>query len=437
MDIETRFNAALEALHPGPTLVIGVSGGMDSMALLELLRPSGKKLVVAHFNHQLRADESDGDEAFVREYAAKCGLEFHADRGDVRAEARGISIEMAARKLRHGFLAKVARDVSGDIVLAHHADDQIELVLMRARRGTEGYGAAGMREKAPSSADPRIRILRPLLEFRKAEIKAFVETKNIPFHEDSSNAQLEAERNQVRHQLIPELREKMGPQIESQLLQSISARRRLEDDSQKVARAWLDRNFYELPEDVRRDIIVMQLIRSKIGVGGAVIHSLVHNPSGPFMIRPGLTVTLDQDGVLQIREEVLPPIPQWVDLQCSEENVAHFEGGTLRWDFEGIGHVTIPDRPGWIWFDSARVGNYALLRYPQEGDRVRLSGRSSARPLLDVLGRNKIPREKRDRVVVATTQKGEIFWVEGLRITEDFKVTDKTHTALGWNWSRD
>jgi tRNA(Ile)-lysidine synthase len=435
-DFEQRFADALEAVHPGPTLVVGVSGGIDSMALLELLQSAGKKLIVAHFNHQLRGAESDADEAFVRDQAAQRNLEFRSDRGDVRAQAKGISIEMAARKLRHGFLAGIAREVSGDIVLAHHADDQIELVLMRARRGIEGYGVAGMRENSPSSADPRIRILRPLLDFRKAELKAFVESKNIPFREDSSNAQLDAERNRVRHQLIPGLREKMGEKIETQLLQSIAARRRLEDASQKIARAWLDRNFYELPEDVRRDIIVMQLNRAKIGAGGAVIHSLVTNPTKSFMIRPGLTVTLDQDGILQVREEVLPPVPLWIDLQGSEEQIAHFDGGALRWSFEGTGDVIIPNRPGWMWFDCARVGNYALLRYPQKGDRVRLSTRSSARPLLDVLGRNKIPRAKRDRVVVATTQNGEIFWVEGLRITEDFKVTEQTYTALGWNWTR-
>src|SRR5688572_24562732 len=138
-DLQQRFAAALDALRPGPTLVVGVSGGMDSMALLELLQASGKKLVVAHFNHQLRGAESDGDEAFVREQAEKRGLEFRVGRGDVRAEAKAISIEMAARKLRHAFLAEIAREHEADIVLAHHADDQIETVLMRAQRGIEGY----------------------------------------------------------------------------------------------------------------------------------------------------------------------------------------------------------------------------------------------------------------------------------------------------------
>src|SRR4051812_46841466 len=120
--LQERFKAALEALRSGPAFVVGVSGGIDSMALLNLLQNSGKKLVIAHFNHQLRGAESDGDEAFVRDEAMKLGLEFRAGRGDVRAEAKGISIEMAARNLRHAFLAKVAQEARGDIVLAHHAD---------------------------------------------------------------------------------------------------------------------------------------------------------------------------------------------------------------------------------------------------------------------------------------------------------------------------
>jgi tRNA(Ile)-lysidine synthase len=435
-DLQQRFAAALDALRPGSTLVIGVSGGIDSMALLELLQASGKKLVVAHFNHQLRGAESDGDEVFVREQAEKRGLEFRVGRGDVRAEAKGISIEMAARKLRHAFLAEIAREHEADIVLAHHADDQIETVLMRAQRGIAGYGAGGMRAESPSPAEPRIRILRPLLTFRKVELRQLVEGAKIPFREDSSNAEPIAERNRVRHELLPQLRERMGEKVEMQLLQSIAARQRMEDSSKQIARAWLEDSFYDLPEDVRRDIIVMQLHRAKIPPSGATIFSLVRNPAKPVMIRPGLTVTLDSDGLLQVREEVLPPIPVWVHLQ-SGENVAQFDGGTLRWDFEGLGGVVvIPQRDGWMWFDYARVGNYALLRYPQEGDRVRLSDRGSARPLLDVLGRNKIPRDRRDRVVVATTQSGEIFWVEGLRITEDFKVTEKTRTAVGWNWTR-
>src|SRR3954463_859887 len=264
MDLGSRFNDALESLRPGPKLVVGVSGGLDSMALLELLQSSGKKLMVAHFNHQLRGSESDGDEVFVREQAEKRGLEFRAGRGDVRAEAKGISIEMAARKLRHAFLAQVAEEVRGDIVLAHHADDQIELVVMRARRGVEGYGAAGMREQALSPANPDIRVLRPLLDFRKAELKCYVEARQIPFREDSSNAQLDAERNRMRHKTLPILRDQFGPNFESELLRHIEAIRANDDWWRQAAKAWLQGDFRSLPERLQKGIVVLQL--EKLGV---------------------------------------------------------------------------------------------------------------------------------------------------------------------------
>ena len=88
-------------------------------------------------------------------------------------------------------------------------------------------------------------------------------------------------------------------------------------------------------------------------------------------------------------------------------------------------------------FDAEVVGQHVTLRYPEEGDCVRLSGRGSERPLFDVLARNKIPKEKRDSVVVAEDRDGHIFWVEGLRITEDFKVTETTSFALEWKWMRE
>src|SRR5436190_212770 len=275
MDFEARFKIAFEALSPGPTLVVGVSGGMDSMALLELLQCSGKKLIVAHFNHQLRGDESDGDEAFVGEHVKKLGLEFRAGRGDVRAEAKGISIEMAARKLRHAFLAEVAHEFSADITLAHHADDQIELVLIRARRGVEGYGAGGMREEAVSPANPTIRVLRPLLQLRKAELKSFVEARQIPFREDSSNAQLDAERNRIRHTVIPMLREQFGVEFEKSLLAEVNEARKTQDSTRQLARAWIDGNFAALPENLKAEIILVQLHRVHLPANRRILASLL------------------------------------------------------------------------------------------------------------------------------------------------------------------
>jgi tRNA(Ile)-lysidine synthase len=431
-DLQEQFNTAFEALRPGPTLVVGVSGGMDSMALLELLLNSGGEIILAHFNHQLRGAESDGDEAFVCDEAFKRGLEFRAGRGDVRAAAKGISIEMAARNLRHAFLAKVAQEVGGDIVLAHHADDQIELVLLRAGRGVEGYGAGGIRSESPSPADPRVRILRPLLGFRKSELKEFVESKKIPFREDSSNAELNAERNRIRHTLIPVLREYFGSGFETGVLEEVANVQKNRDATRQLARAWVDGDFAALPDALKMEIILVQLNRAHLPANRRILLSLLKDPTKPVTLRPGQTVTLDARGKLRIDDPLPLPLPMIVQLESAEEKRVDFAGGILTWNFSTRANFQ-PSEDRMV-FDAARVGSFAMLRHPNRGDRVRLSGRSSARPLMDVLSRNKVPREKRQRVVVANNKDGEIFWVEGLRITEDFKVTDKTTKTLEWNW---
>lgn len=433
--IQQRFAAALEQLRPGPALVVGVSGGLDSMALLELLRTSGKRLVVAHFNHQLRGAESDGDEAFVREHAQKLGLEFRAGRGDVRGEAKGVSIEMAARKLRLAFLAEVAREVKGDVVLAHHADDQVELVLMRARRGVEGYGAAGMREVSVSPADANVRILRPLLEFRKSELTKFVEDRRIPFREDSSNAQLDAERNRVRHKTIPALREHFGPEFETELLRHAATVRANDDAWRKAANAWVDGDFSGLPERLQKEIVIVQLERLGAAPSGKVLESLLSNVGKAVTVGPDFFVTLRPNGILEQAQDPSRPEPLRIALHLGDWR-AEFAGGLLEWSINKVEEVDLSPGRGAMVFDAEVVGQFATLRYPEEGDCIRLSGRSSARPLFDVLARNKIPKEKRDSVVVAENRRGQIFWVEGLRITEDFKVTEVTSFALEWKWTR-
>jgi len=147
-------------LGRGGALLVAVSGGVDSMVLLHVLNSLapewGWKLAVAHFNHQLRGRSSDRDEALVCRTAAALKLTVTVGQGDVKAFAKqsGLSLEMAARKLRHEFLARTAR-AGGitTIALAHHADDQVELFFLRLLRGAGGEGLAGMRGRAPSPMD--------------------------------------------------------------------------------------------------------------------------------------------------------------------------------------------------------------------------------------------------------------------------------------------
>ncbi len=187
---------------PGEKIVIAVSGGIDSMVLLHLLT-SLEELrldpVVAHLNHSLRGDESDLDEEFVRDAAARYGLHCVVRRVDVRglAHEEKRSLEEAGREARHRFLEEVLRKEGAEaVVLAHHGDDQAETVLMRLLRGSGAAGLAGIAHRTGWK-------VRPLLDATRREIVAYAADRGIAFREDRSNSDQRFLRNRVRHELLP------------------------------------------------------------------------------------------------------------------------------------------------------------------------------------------------------------------------------------------
>ena len=161
---------------------------------------------MAHFNHQLRGADGDADERLVRQTARRLKLSCLAGRGNVRAAAAkgGISLEMAGRKLRHDFLARAARRRGiPAIALAHHADDQVELFFLRLLRGTGGQGLAGMQWSNPSPSDPSIRLVRPLLDYkRKPPCARPPAPPACGTRRTTPDATLDMDRNRVRHELI-------------------------------------------------------------------------------------------------------------------------------------------------------------------------------------------------------------------------------------------
>ena len=211
----------------GQKILVAISGGVDSMVLLHILNSFAQKnrwqISVAHFNHQLRGRASDADEKLVRQTAKKLRLKFTAGRAAVKkfATQSKISVEMAARKLRHEFLVRVAREQKVSVVaLAHHADDQVELFFLRLLRGAGGEGLAGMKWRSPSPANPIIALVRPLLGFSKNEILEFARTEKIKFREDATNLSSDFLRNRIRNELLPLLQKNYQPGLAKTVLQS-------------------------------------------------------------------------------------------------------------------------------------------------------------------------------------------------------------------------
>jgi tRNA(Ile)-lysidine synthase len=228
-------------------VLVAVSGRRDSMYLAEKFRREGGPFAVAHCNFTLRGDDSDADEAFVRNWALSYGVTCHVGRFDTEAFAasEGLSIEMAARRLRYHWFGELCREHGYEAVLtAHHADDNAETFFLNLLRGTGVKGLCGMQAESflpdPEFADIPLR--RPLLRMTREEIDAAVREAGIPFREDRTNAEDAFRRNKLRNRVFPLLRE-INPSFESTLAEDMDRLRMVSDIaddyfSERVNRVW-------------------------------------------------------------------------------------------------------------------------------------------------------------------------------------------------------
>lgn len=196
--------------------LVGVSGGRDSVALLQLLVDRGfQKLTVCHLDHALRGKAARDDARFVTRLATSLKLRCVSERIEVAtlANARGVSVETAAREARHEFFARVARrERIAAIFLAHHADDQVETLLFHLLRGAGRAGLAGMR---PVTERGSLVVLRPLLGVWRPELDAWIAERRLRWREDASNADHSHTRNRIRSTILPALSRELGREVKS------------------------------------------------------------------------------------------------------------------------------------------------------------------------------------------------------------------------------
>lgn len=210
--------SSLRAYPSDKRYLVGVSGGRDSVALLHCLVQHGyTRLIVCHLDHTLRGSSSRADSRLVERLAKKWKLAYEAERTDVAALARATnqSLEAAGRAARLSFFCRVARRRRClTIFLGHHADDQVETVLLRLLRGAGTRGLGAMREISQLGS---LRIVRPMLGVWRSQIDAYVADHDLEFREDASNAELGPRRNLFRHKIIPELEKQLGRNLRQNL----------------------------------------------------------------------------------------------------------------------------------------------------------------------------------------------------------------------------
>ena len=453
--VENQLRLAQVNWGSGCRLMLGVSGGVDSMVLLRvmdrLVGHRGGELVIAHFNHQLRERESDLDEQLVLESAQRLGWACVVDRGDVKgvAEKEGISIEMSARRLRHKFLARVASDQSCRMVwLAHHADDQVELFLIRLLRGAGSLGLGGMRLSQRSPFAEGVTLVRPFLGTRKKSLLSFAREHGVAFREDLSNQDLNPLRNRIRHQLLPLLREQFNPAVEQNLLRAqeiLSEEHRL--ISKMVGESLQGSSpppFEGLPAAHQREWLRQELLRLRVVPEFDLIERLRHEPDGTrMMVADARLVCRDSSG--RVHEGLAPQLefsPEARVLELGNRPLP------LQIEFGGYRMVFEQGRQGDPEFDPARiegqsevfdaelVGDRIRLRFWQAGDRFQPIGMPHSLKLQDWFTNEKISvSERRSRILVESAQ-GDLFWVVGMRIGERCRVTEGTLRVMRISWER-
>jgi tRNA(Ile)-lysidine synthase len=443
---------ARRLFHRGEAVLAAVSGGLDSMVLLHVLerlaRVHGWQIHVAHFNHQLRGRSSDADQRLVQRTAAQLSLPFIAGRADVRGYSRShnVSLEMAARKLRHDFLARAARQQKiRSIALAHHADDQVELFFLRLLRGAGGEGLAGMKWQGPSPSDSKITLARPLLGQSKAALHNYAKVERIRFREDATNAQLDIFRNRIRHELLPLLAKNYQPALTRVILRQMEIIGAESAFVNEAAVDWLRLKrrpeFETLPLAVQRRCLQIQLLHQGITVNFELVERIRETADYRVAVNDGLSVCRDVNGNVQFRSPEQSGFRDTqieVDLSGREGEIV-FENTRITWESKraNSGIFRASQRvANCEFFDAEKVGSSVILRHWRPGDRFQPLGMAFSVKLQDLFTNQKVLRAKRHQLILGESTAGELFWVEDMRLAERFKLDKSTIRLLKWRWQR-
>jgi len=439
----------------GDSIVVAVSGGVDSVVLLHLLAGERARwrltLLAAHFNHQLRGDEADADEAFVRQLAASYGVPFEAGRAPVAAVAasRGAGIEEAARSLRYAFLEDVCRARNFTrIATGHNADDNAETVLLNLFRGSGVRGLAGI----PVSRNDG-RIIRPLLFAGREDIETYAAAVGLEHREDSSNATDAHARNIIRHEVLPVVRSKLQPDVARTVLRTSALFRELDAYVTLAARTGLDQVV------TRRTGEEVQLSLSLLSQFPEAIQSALLAEAVALLtgVRPGFRQT---ERLLRLRSArsgaTVRLGTEWQAFRTTDalridrrQHEAGFScavapdtpcaaaGGVFTYSIADRALFDAPSRPPGEYVDADRTGQTGLvLRSWRRGDRFMPLGMGQQKKLSDFFVDAGIPAAEKQRYPVLTRAGGEIICVCGLRIDDRFKVTGSTRQVLRLQFHR-
>lgn len=432
-------------------ILVGVSGGIDSVVLLDLMSVISTRgwctIHVAHCNHQLRGEASHQDELFVRRLASKYGLHFHHTSADVAGYSReyNLGIETAARIMRYQFFEKAAKASHADaIATAHHSEDNAETLLMNLMRGSGITGLAGIPPRR--DLDKKLSYIRPILWLSKKEIEHYAKVRNLEWREDESNTALNFTRNKIRHELLPMLRAEYSPGLTDILNRTTTLMREAQEfiaerivhimkqgvrEISKTSFA-INIGMFQTIKDFAKGELIQASLRYHLRmqpISMIAIDSILNLAQGPAGGRLDITKDLF---VIRDREDLVFARPELaVEIFMPVMKLGNVSAHGIGYNAEIADprSVNFGEHPLIEYFDADIFPEQCVIRHWRDGDRITPIGMDGSMTVSDFLTNAKINVADKRKVLVLCSG-DEVLWVIGYRIHNGYKVTQQTASIM-------
>lgn len=422
-----------ELINPGQKVLLAVSGGIDSMVLLYLFEKSGFDYGIVHCNFQLRGNESDGDEEFVKREVLIHGVPAFFQTFDTReyAQINGISIEMAARELRYNYFEKIRSENNYDfIATAHHSDDLIETFFLNLSRKTGIKGLTGIKDKTGN-------IIRPLLFAGRDEIEAFAAENYIEYREDSTNSEVIYQRNFLRHKILPLFTE-LNPSFKKNILASIENLKDaaavytgfLESEKEKVVKNTADSLIADidtLQQSAYPKLLLLEIL-SAYGFNSAVVDEVfqsLESDSGKQFFSKAHRLVKDREKLFISAIEVNGNKIYYIE--AGDRQL--FQPFNMNLERHEATDYKIRKEKNFACMDLDKLQFPLLIRKWQQGDYFQPLGMTGLKKVSDFFIDEKLPlHEKENTWLLCSGEK--IVWIMGQRIDNRFKISPKTKNIL-------
>ena len=430
-EFQQHIKCKLPFLEKGKCLLT-ISGGIDSVVLAYLCKSSQLHFSLAHCNFNLRGEESDADEVFIKQLAEQLEVEVFTQsfQTELYAKDHQLSTQLAARELRYRWFYELAEEKAFDYILtAHHVNDSLETYLLNTTRGTGLNGLTGIPEVNG-------KIVRPLLSFSREQIQQYAQEHEIEWREDSSNASDKYFRNKIRHHIIPQLTEENSNLLQSfqQTQQNLQDAANLLEDYTTILFSRLVEeingkyflNVHDLKQTPHTKAVLFQLLNSFGFTEWNDVYQLLEAQTGKQVFSK--THRLVRDREVLILDEFL---------KNSEEIIAiEKEQTTIEWEDKKISVENVKEMQEFsqniAYLPAQKIKYPLILRKWKAGDRFQPFGMKGKKKLSDFLKDEKLsPLEKENTWVLISDKK--IAWVVGHRTDERFKIEPNTTTILKLN----